>query len=165
MAPTQKRTPEDVVEQLHAILSELDEITPLSFAERRDLRNKLKTSEATFQLSVSVISASNKVANAIGWSSEDVLEIFSDRQRWSFVESELRTLLNGVTSANLRRRHQLETIAGHAYAIAARLARDPANADLIPLVEEMQRLRKLERRRKPATRTEPEAPPKAEEEA
>jgi hypothetical protein len=67
--------------------------------------------------------------------------------------------MNGVSSANLVRRHQLETIAGHAYAIAARLARDPANADLIPFVEEMQRLRKLERRRKRTSRTEPETPP------
>lgn len=165
MAPTQKRTPEDVAEQLRAILLELDEITPLSFAERRDLRNKLRTSEETFQISVSVISASDKVANAIGWSPEDVLEIFSDRQRWSFVESELRTLLNGVTSANLRRRHQLETIAGDTYAIAARLARDPANADLIPLVEEMQRLRKLERRRKRSSRRAPEAEAETKEEA
>jgi len=159
MAPTQKRTPEDVVEQLRAILAELDEITPLSFAERRDLRNKLKTSEETVQASVSIISASDKVANAIGWSSDDVLQIFSDRQRWAFVEGELRTLLNGVTSANLRRRHQLETIAGDTYAIAAR---DPANADLIPLVEEMQRLRKLERRRKRSNRKEPEAQPERE---
>ena len=102
--------------------------------------------------------------SAIGWSVEDVLEIFSDRQRWYAVESELRTLLNGVSGANLVRRHQLELIAGNAYAIAARLARDPANAVLIPLVEEMQRLRKLERRRKPASRTDPETPPEPEEE-
>ena len=86
------------------------------------------------------------------------------RRRWYAVESELRTLLNGVSSTNLVRRYQLELIAGHAYTIAARLARDPANAALIPLVEEVQRLRKLERRRKPASRTEPEAPPEQEEE-
>jgi len=160
MAAEQKPTPEDLVERLRAIGSELDEIKPLSFEERRNLRNKIKTSEDVLQKSVSIIDASDKVANAIGWSAEDVLEIFSERRRWSFVESELRTLLNGVSSANLVRRHQLEVIAGHAYAIAARLARDPANAILIPLVEEMQRLRKLERRRKPARRTEPEeAPP------
>jgi hypothetical protein len=142
------------VEKLRAIQLELDELRPLSFADRRDVRNKIKTSEDVLQASVSIISVSDKVANAIGWSSEDVLEIFSDRQRWSFVESELRTLLNGVSSANLRRRHQLETITSDAYAIATRLARDPANADLIPLVEEMQRLRKLERRRKRPSRTE-----------
>lgn len=165
MAANQKSTPEDVVEQLRTIRSEVDdEIKSLSFAERRELRNKIKTSDAALQASVSIIGASDKVAHAIGQSAEDVLEIFSDRRRWYAVESELRTLLNGVSSANLVRRHQLELIAGHAYAIAARLARDPANAVLIPLVEEMQRLRKLERRRKPATRTEPEAPPQPKEE-
>lgn len=164
MAAKQKATPEDVVEQLRAIRSELDEIKPLSFAERRNLRNKIKTSEDALQASVSIIGASDKVAHAIGRSAEDVLEIVSDRRRWSFVESELRTLLNGVSSANLVRRYQLELIAGNAYAIAARLARDPANAVLIPFVEEMQRLRKLERRRKPASRTEPEAQTEPEEE-
>jgi hypothetical protein len=164
MATNQKRTPEDVTEQLRAIQSEFDEIKSLSFAERRDLRNKIKSSEAALQASVSIIGASDKVAHAIGRSAEDVLEIFSDRRRWYSVESELRTLLNGVSSANLVRRHQLELIAGHAYAIAARLARDPANGILIPFVEEMQRLRKLERRRKPASRTEPEAPSQTEEE-
>jgi hypothetical protein len=163
MAATQKLTPEDVLEQLQAIRSDVDEIKSLSFAERRDLRNKIKTSEATLQASVSILGASDKVANAIGRSAEDVLEIVSDRRRWYSVENELRTLLSGVSSANLVRRYQLELIAGHTYAIAARLARDPANAALIPLVEEMQRLRKLERRKKPASRTEPEAPPETEE--
>ena len=137
---------------------------PLSFAERRNLRNKIKTSEDALIASVSIISASDKVAHAISRSAEDVLEIFSDRQRWYSVENELRTLLNGVSIASLTRRYQLEMIAGHAYAIAARLARDPANALLIPLVEEMQRLRKLERRKKPPSRTEPEAPPEPEKE-
>src|SRR3954454_2583646 len=158
MAAKQKPTPEDVTERLRAIQSECDEIKSLSFAERRDLRNKIKTSEAALQASVSIIGASDKIANAIGRSADDVREIFSERQRWYAVEGELRTLLNGVSSANLVRRYQLELIAGHAYAIAARLARDPANAALIPFVEEMQRLRKLERRRKPKSRTEPAAP-------
>jgi hypothetical protein len=164
MAATRKPAPEDVVEQLRAIRSEIaDEIKPLSFAERRDLRNKLKTSDDVLESSVSIIHASDKVANAIGRSAEDVRRILSDRRRWSFVEDELRTLMNGVSSANLVRRHQLETIAGHAYAIGARLARDPANADLIPFVEEMQRLRKLKRRRKRSSRTEAEAPQPEEE--
>jgi len=164
MGTNQKRTPEDVIEQLRGIQSEFDEIKALSFAERRDLRNKIKSSEATLLASVSIIGASDNVAHAIGRSAENVLGIFSDRGRWYAVEGELRTLLNGVSSANLVRRHQLELIAGHAYTIAARLARDPANAILIPLVEEMQRLRKLERRRKPASRKESEAPPEPEEE-
>jgi hypothetical protein len=79
-----------VIEQLRAIQSEFDEIKSLSCAERRELRNKMKTSEATLQASVSVIGASDNVVHAIGRSAEDVLEIFSARQRWYAVESELR---------------------------------------------------------------------------
>lgn len=166
MAATRKPTPEDVIEQLRAIRSEIhDEIKPLSFAERRDLRNKLKTSDEALESSVSIIHGSDKVARAVGQSAEDVLRIVSDRRRWSLVEDELRTLMNGVSGANLLRRHQVEMIAGHAYAIAARLVRDPANADLIPFVEETQRRRKLERRRKRTSRTDPETPPETTEEA
>jgi hypothetical protein len=58
-------------------------------------------SEAALQQSISVIGASDMVAQAIVRSAKDVVEIFSDRERWSAVESELRSLLNGVFSANL----------------------------------------------------------------
>jgi hypothetical protein len=159
MGATQKPTPEDVVEQLRVIGSQLKgHLKPLSFAERRDLRNKIRTSEDGLHSSVSIINGSDKVAHVLGRSAEDVLEILFDRQRWYAVESELLTLLNGVSGANLIRRNELESIAGQAYAIAARLVRDPANAALIPLVENMQRLRKLDRRRK-TRRTAPEATP------
>ena len=52
MAAKQKSTPEDVVERLREISAELDEIKSLSFAERRDLRNKIKTSDAALQAAV-----------------------------------------------------------------------------------------------------------------
>ena len=89
MAATRKPTPEDVVEQLRAIRSEIDdEFKPLSSAERRDLRNKLKTSDEALESSVSIIHGSDKGARAIGQSAEDVLRIVSDRRRWSLVAVE-----------------------------------------------------------------------------
>jgi hypothetical protein len=160
MAAKGKSTPEDVIERLRAIAAEFEEIQPLSFEERRDLRNKMRMSDATLKASVGVVGSSDKIAQAIGRSKEDVIQVFSDRNRWTAVESEVRSLLNAVSSANLMRRHELELIAAQTYAIATQLARDPKNAFLVPFVQEMQRLRKLERRRK--SRTNDEEPPAAE---
>jgi len=163
MAAKEKSTPEDVIERLRAIRSEFDEIKALTFAERRELRNKMRMSEATLQQAVAVVGSSDKISQAIGRSKDDVVEIFSDRRRWEAVESELRSLLNAVSSANLMRSHELELIAAQSYTIAAQLARDPKNSILIPFVEEMRRLRKLERRRKRTVEAEPVAPAKPEE--
>ena len=162
MAAREKSTPEDLVERLREIGDEFEEITALSFAERRHVRNKLKMSEETLETSVATVGASEKISDAIGRSAEDVLRIFSDRRRWMLVEGELRTLLNGVSSANLMRRHQLELIGAQAYSIALQLARDPKNASLIPFVEEIQRLRKLDRRRRTGRTASDEAPPEPE---
>lgn len=164
MAAREKRTPEDVVAQLRAIRTEFEEIKSMTFAERRELRNKMRMSEERLQQSVSVVGASDMIANAIGRSAGDVVEIFSDRHRWSLVEVELRSLLNGVSSANLRRRYELELIAAQTYGLASQLARNPKNEGLVSFVEEMQRLRKLERRRKkPAVESDSAAPTEPEE--
>jgi hypothetical protein len=121
-------------------------------------------SEATLQQAVAVVGSSDKISQAIGRSKDDVVEIFSDRRRWDAVESELRSLLNAVSSANLMRSHELELIAAQSYTIAAQLARDPKNEILIPFVEEMQRLRKLDRRKKRGAPPE-EATPEPKEES
>ena len=148
MAAKEKPTPESVIEELRAIRAEFTEIKALTFAERRELRNKMRMSEASLQQSIAVIRTSDMVAQVVGRSAEEVVEMFLIRQRWAAVESELRSLLNGISSANLMRRYELELIAARAYAIAVQLARDPKNEILISPVEEMQRLRKLDRRRK-----------------
>jgi len=99
--------------------------------------------------SISAIGASNKVATALGRSAPEVVGIIDAKGRWSAVEDELRGFLNGVSSANLARRHQLDLIATQAFAITKQLARSPENAELVPHLREMQRLRKLERRKAP----------------
>ena len=58
-----------------------------------------------------------------------------DSNRWTAVEDELRTMLNGVAGANLIRRQRVELIAARAYCIGTQLARDPAHAVLVPHAE------------------------------
>ncbi len=63
------------------------------------------------------------------------------------MEDELRTMLSGVAGANLVRRQRVALIAAQAYGISTQLARDPANAVLVPHVQEIKRLKGFARRR------------------
>ncbi|HEX7191370.1 MAG TPA: hypothetical protein VF381_07340, partial [Thermoanaerobaculia bacterium] len=67
------------------------------------------------------------------------------------VEDELRSLLNGISSANLVRRTQLAAVADTAFTVGQQLSRYPEHAALVPHVAEIKRLKKLGRRKKPAT--------------
>jgi hypothetical protein len=156
MSTRGKLTPEMVIQQLRAIRAQIEEQdTPLSSAERRDLRNRTKTSEEVVIASIGAMGTSGKVATAVGYSVPEVMDIIKAREQWGLVEGELRGFLNGVSSANLARKRQLDLIATQAFAITKQLVRSPENADLIAHLEEMQRLRKLERP-KPPTRKKKE---------
>ena len=57
-------------------------------------------------------------------------------------------MLSGVAGANLVRRQRVALIAAQAYGISTQLARDPANAVLVPHVQEIKRLKGFARRKK-----------------
>jgi hypothetical protein len=79
--------------------------------------------------------------------------------RWGLLEGQLRTFLNEVTSARLARSQQLDQIARQTFGLMKQLVLSPGNELLIPQFEEMQQLRKIERRKKRRrTATDPEAP-------
>jgi hypothetical protein len=59
-------------------------------------------------------------------------------------------MLNGVSGANLIRRQRIALITSQAYTCGSQLARDPANAVLVPHVEEIKRLKSFARRKKTA---------------
>ena len=159
MATKQKVEPETVVERLRAIFSEIEEdILILKFDQRRDLRNRTKTSKESILASISAIGMSDKVAGAVGRSASDVHGILDASSRWSAVEGDLRVLLNAVSSANLMRRYQLALIATQTYAITKQLIRDPQNSHLVPQFTEMTRLRKLERLKRAAAKSTEDDP-------
>jgi hypothetical protein len=140
--------PEVVVDQLRAV--QIGEVTPLTAAERRKLRRRNITSNPVLQASINVIGAHDLIEQAVGQPADDVRRMYDDANRWTAVEDELRTMLNGVSSANLIRRQRISLIAGRAYGIALQLARDPANAILVPHVQEIRRLKSFSRRKKAA---------------
>ncbi len=148
--PAPTLAPEAVVEQLRALRGQIGEVTPLTSRQRTTLRNAARTSNPVLQASINVIGALDNVSQAVGQPADDVRQLHDEANRWTAVEDELRTMLNGVAGANLIRRQRVALIAGQAYNIGTQLARDPANAVLVPHVQEVKRLKSFKRRKKAA---------------
>src|SRR5229473_1039313 len=148
--PAPTLTPEAVVEGLRAFRAQMGEMTPLTRAQRKRLREALRTSNPVLQASINVIGALDNVSQAVGQPADEVRQLSDEANRWTAVEDELRTMLNGVVGANLIRRQRVALIAGQAYNIGAQLARDPANAILVPHLQEIKRLKSFKRRKKAA---------------
>jgi hypothetical protein len=105
-----------------------------------------------------VIGALDNVAQAIGQPADGARQLQTDWNRWTAVADELRSLLNGVEGANLVRRQQLSLIAAQAYSIGTQLARNPANAVLVPHIQEVKRLKSFSNRKKTAENPQSPAP-------
>jgi hypothetical protein len=160
--PPVKLAPEALVEQIRLLRSQIEEVTPLTPAQKRALRNRAqKQSEAVVANSINVIGALDNVALAIGLQPEEVRRLQDDWNRWTTVAGELRALLDGVEGANLVRRQRLSLITAQAYSIGTQLARDPAHSVLLPHVQEVKRLKKASNRKKAAEDSSSPAPKQA----
>jgi hypothetical protein len=152
-----KLDPEAVVEQIRLLRAQIEEVTPLTPAQRRILREQARQqSDAVLAGTINVLGALDNVTLALGLQPEEVRRLQADWRRWNEVAGELRALLNGVDGANLVRRQRLALISAQAYSIGAQLARDPANSVLVPHIQEVKRLKSFSRRRK--TSETPQSP-------
>ena len=148
--PAPTLAPEAVVDVLRTTRAQIGDVTPLTAEQRRTLRGRSRTSNPILQASINVIGAHDKVAQAVGQPAGGVRQLYDEANRWTAVEDELRMMLNGVSGANLIRRQHIALITAQAYSIGSQLARDPANAVLVPHVEEIKRLKSFARRKKAA---------------
>jgi hypothetical protein len=147
--PTVKLDPETIVEQIRSIRSQIDEVTQLTAAQKKTLRNRARTqSEAILASSINVIGALDTVAQAVGRKPEDVRQLQTDWSRWTAVADELRGLLNGIEGANLVRRQELSFVVNQAFSIGARMAKSPENSVLVPHIQEIKRLKSSSTRKK-----------------
>ena len=156
--PSTQLTPEAVVEQLRAIRLQIGEIAPITPKQRQVLRNIVATPNEVVESTINMMDFSQPVQQALGKPSADVRDLQQTTSRWTAVEDELNSLFKAVSGANYVRRHQLALIAAQAYSIGTQLVRDPANAELLPHVREIKRLRALARGRKKASPPEQPAP-------
>ena len=143
-------TPEVIVDGLRAMRAQISDVAPLTPQQRATLRNRTKTSNPILQASINVIGALDNVSQALGQPAGNVRQLYEESNRWTAVEDELRSMLSGVAGANLIRRQRVALVAAQAYSIGAQLARDPANAVLVPHVQEIRRLKSFTRRKKTA---------------
>jgi hypothetical protein len=141
-------SPEALVDELRAISARMGELAPMTAEERKALRGRLRLPGPIVNASLNVIDKLDNVSNAVGQPIEEVRSLQDEAIRWAAVEQELRSMLNGVSGANLRRRLRIQLLAAQAFSIGSQLARDPANAVLLPHVEEIKRMRRVSRRRK-----------------
>lgn len=148
--PAPMLSPEAVVEQLRAMRSQIGEVAPLTAEQRRLAKRRLRTKAPVLQASINVIGASEIVSLAVGEPVETIRRLHEEADRWTAVEDELRSMLSGIAGANLIRRQRVAAVAAQAVTIGAQLARNPANATLVPHVEEVRRLKGPRRRKKAA---------------
>jgi len=146
--PQTPLTPQSVVDQLRGIRNQIAEVQPLTPEQKKTLRglNRYLNNEV-LQASISVIGSSDIVQQSVG-QSEDARSLYDESNRWTEVEDELRTMLNGIAGANIVRRQRLALIASRAYGIGNQLARDEEHAILKPQLAEVKRLKSLTRGKK-----------------
>src|SRR5436305_5507788 len=112
--PAEIWSPEAVIEGLRVLRTHMGEVTPMTTAERKKLRDRARASDVVVQASITVIDALDNVSRAVGQPADEVREMYRAVRRWTAVEAELRALLNGVAGANLIRRRQVVLIAAQA---------------------------------------------------
>ena len=146
-----KLAPEEVIAQLRAIRSQIEDVAPLTQDQRRLVKERLRRQPKTIvEASINVIGVLDNVSQAIGQPLDDVRQLQDDSLRWEAAADEARGFLKGLEGANLIRRQRLTLIGMQAYAIGTQLAKDPAKSVLVPHVEEVKRLKGASRRKKAA---------------
>lgn len=157
--PNTKLTPEGVIEQLRSMRSQIDEVEPLSSAQRRMVKQRLRTQKPPIvEASINVMGVIENVSQAIGQPLGDVRELQTEAIRWEAAADETRAFLKSLEGANLVRRQRLALIGTQAYSIGTQLAKDPANAVLVPHVEEVKKLKTQFARRKKKAAPAPQTP-------
>jgi hypothetical protein len=143
--------PEAVLEQLRLLQQQIPEFTQLEIPDAHALRSVANLDPGFVRSAIDTVHASVRVQTSLGRNPEDVKQEALDADQWSSVEAELRSLLKGVTAANLLRRHRVGMTALKTYNISRQLVRgSDAEVDLIPRIADMKRLNKLGRRRSKA---------------
>lgn len=152
-------TPEAMVEQLRALRLQIPEYTQLPNADAATMRRAANIDANFVQATINAIGASPSVQSALGRTPEALRQESEDAARWTAVEDELRAMLKGVIATNLTRRHRIGLTALQTYSISRQLIRQQQHADLLPHVQEMKRLNRIGRRRKPAVAPQPAPQP------
>jgi hypothetical protein len=148
-------TPEQIVEQLRALQSQIPEFVQLpNGRQMRMIRHRASVNVEFAREAINAVGASETVQHVVGNSPAELHAAEDEIGRWTAVEAELRATLRGVTAANTLRRERFGLAALQVLNVSRELVRREEHAALLPHVEAMSRLPKYNRQR----RTKPAAP-------
>jgi hypothetical protein len=150
--------PSAIVDQLRALRQRIPGYGQLPIPVARSIRRVAHVDSDFVQSAINAVGASTAVQSVLGRTPDDMRRDVDDAGNWTAVEDELRSILQGVTSANLTRRHRVGLAALQAYSISRQLVREEQHADLLPHVAEMRRRNKFGRRRVRGTQPPPKTP-------
>jgi len=153
--------PEALIEQLKALARQIPEFGHLPLPTRRSLSAASGANSAFVQAAIAAVGKSDVVQKAVGRTADELRVEADAADRWSAVEAEARSLLQGIAAANLTRRHRVGLAALQAYSISRQLVRQDAHSDLLPHVTDMKRLNRFGHRRARKTAPAPAPAPQS----
>ena len=151
-------TPEAIVEQLRVMRGQIPEFVQLPAADSKSIQTVASVHPVFAQAAINAIGASPLVLSVVGRTPEDLQQERETAARWSKVEDELKSMLQGVSSANLTRRHRIGEAALLTYSLSKSLVRSPEHSALLPHLALMRRANRFGRAHKPATQPQTPAP-------
>lgn len=151
-------TPEAIVEQLRVMRGQIPEFVQLPPADAKSIQAVASVHPEFAQAAINAIGASPVVLSVVGRTPEDLQQETETAARWSKVEDELKSMLQGVSSANLTRRHRIGTAALLTYSLSKSLVRSPEHSALLPHLALMRKANRFGRAHKPAQQPQAPAP-------
>lgn len=139
--------PEELVAVLREYASRIPHYTHLTNAEVIAMRKASSLDQRWIVGAVNLLGASPTIERALGSSAAELLAEIAATVDWSEGEQAARTLLQGIASANLVRRHAIGLKALQIYGIAQQLIRQPEHQDLRTHVEQLKQMNKVRKRK------------------
>jgi hypothetical protein len=150
-------TPETIVEQLRVLRQQIPEFVQLPPADAKSIQSVASVHPEFAQAAINAIGASPVVLSVVGRTPEDLQQERETAARWSKVEDELKSMLQGVSSANLTRRHRIGEASLLTYSLTKSLVRSPEHSALLPHLALMRKANRFGRAHKPVPQ-QPQAP-------
>jgi hypothetical protein len=148
-------TPEQLLAQVRALQKQIPDYAIVSDAELRKIRRAgYDLDPDVAREAAGMLGASRLLQEAAGGTQEELLQAEEEAGRWETAEAELRMLLRGLTTANAIRRRRVAMIVSRVCEIGRTLVEKEEFLDLVPYV---QTIRRILKKRRPATTAAPRA--------
>lgn len=153
-------TPEQTLDQFRVLRKQIPGFVHLpNDRQMQHIRRTARVNIDFAREAIGAVGTSEVVQTVIGNTPEELHHAEDEIARWAIVETEVRSLLQGIVAANLVRRHRLGLVALQAYSVSRQLVRQEDHAGLLPHVQAMSRLPRYDRRRVKSAAAPPAADP------